>query len=259
MDLGLKNKKALVTGSSHGIGKCIALALAEEGCHVAICARNSERLDQVMSSIKSKKVPSIAIAADITQAENVDKVISEVIREWGSVDILVNNVGGGGRWGNQDILKTSENTWIEVYEKNTLTAIRFTIKVLPYMQKNKWGRVINISSIYGKEAGGRPWFNMAKSAQISMMKTLSMDSNFTTEGITFNTIAPGAIMIPDTGWEKEAQENPEAFKELLKKYPLNRLGLPEEVADVVTFVASEKASLVNGACICVDGGESRSF
>ena len=111
-----------------------------------------------------------------------------------------------------------------------------------------------------KKGSGRPWFNMAKSAEISLMKTLAMTSYLVRDGITFNSVAPGSIMIEGTGWEKEMRKNPRKFKKMIEtEFPLGRLGEPEEVASVVTFLCSEMASLVNGACIAVDGGESKSF
>jgi len=120
--------------------------------------------------------------------------------------------------------------------------------------------VVTIASLLGREGGGRPWFNMAKSAEISLMKTLAMNASLARDGITFNSVAPGAIMIPSTGWEEEQKKDPEKFKKMVDlQFPLDRLGTPEEVANVVVFLCSEKASLVNGACIPIDGGESRSF
>ena len=129
-----------------------------------------------------------------------------------------------------------------------MAAMRFTKLVIPFMRKQKWGRVVTISSIYGKEGGGRPWFNMAKSAEISLMKSLSMDKRLVRDGITFNTVCPGHISVEG----KTDEDNVEDF-------PLGRMGSPEEVANVVAFLCSEKTSLVNGACVVVDGGESRSF
>ena len=169
-------------------------------------------------------------------------------------------MGGGGRWGQEDIEQTREQVWRNVFNKNTLASVRFTTKVLPYMKKQKWGRVITISSIYGKEGGGRPWFSIAKSSEISFMKALSMNYDLVREGITFNTIAPGNIMIKDTGWDLMKKDNSVLFENKLdKEFPLGRLGTPNEVANVVVFLSSEKASLINGACITVDGGESKSF
>lgn len=260
MDFGLTGKYALVTGGSHGIGRSTALALAEEGCNVSICARNKERVENTVKEIKDRGVQAIGVSADVTIAEDIDRVMKTVIDSWGTIHILINNVGGGGRWGNENVEETPEQVWLDVYNKNALAAIRFTMQVIPLMRKQKWGRVVTIASIYGREGGGRPWFNMAKSAEISLMKTLAMYPNFARDGITFNSVAPGAVMIPDTGWEDEQKNDPIAFEKMVDQdFVLGRLGAPEEVANVVVFLCSEKASLVNGASVVVDGGQSKAF
>lgn len=260
MDLGIRGKYALVTGGSHGIGRSIALALVKEGCSVAICARNKEGVEQTVAELKAKGVDSIGVSADVLIQEDIDRVMNVVIGAWRTIHILVNNVGGGGRWGSDEVEETSEDVWLDVYNKNALAAIRFTVRAIPFMRKQKWGRVVTISSIYGREGGGRPWFNMAKSAEISLMKTLTMNASLVRDGITFNSVAPGAIMIPDTGWEKEQKQNRDKFRKMVdSQFPLGRLGTPEEVANVVAFICSEKASLLNGASIPVDGAEGRSF
>ncbi|MBI2631637.1 SDR family oxidoreductase, partial [Candidatus Pacearchaeota archaeon] len=143
---------------------------------------------------------------------------------------------GGGTWGTEEYENFLE--WDEVYNKNAGFARKLTMKFLPYMKKHKWGRVITISSIFGKESGGRPWFVMAKAAEIALMKTLAGKY----EEITFNTIAPGYI---DVG------------KSFLEKPRF--VGKPEDIASIVVFLCSDKAKFINGACIVVDGGESRSF
>ena len=260
MDLGLNGKYALVTGGSHGIGRSIALALAEEGCNVAICARKKGWIEHTASEVRTKGVEAIGIAADVLVPEDIDLVMETVIDSWRTIHILVNNVGGGGRWGSEIVEDTEEQVWMDVYNKNALAAIRFTVKAIPHMRKQKWGRVVTITSIYGREGGGRPWFNMAKSAETSMMKTLAMTHYLTRDGITFNSVAPGGIMIPDTEWDRERRENPDRFVKMTnEKFPLGRLGTPEEVASVVAFLVSEQACLVNGASIAVDGAESHSF
>ena len=260
MKLGLEGKYALVTGGSHGIGRAIAIALAEEGCNVAICARNRERIEDTVKTIKAQGVESIGVSADVMVPADIERVMKAVIDSWGTIHILVNNVGGGGRWGSEVVEETSEDVWLDVYNKNAMAAIRFTMKAIPFMRKQKWGRVVTVSALYGREGGGRPWYNIANSAKISLMKTLAMTPSLARDGITFNSVAPGGIMIPDTGWEHESKENPEEFKKMVERhYPLGRLGTPEEVASVVAFLASEKASFVNGAAIPVDGSEGRSF
>jgi 3-oxoacyl-[acyl-carrier protein] reductase len=260
MDLKIKGKYALVTGGTHGIGKAIAIALADEGCNIAVCSRTPSRIEDTEKELKTKGVDCLAIQADVTNKEDIHKVFNRIIERWRTLHILVNNVGGGGRWGKEDIEATDEKVWQEVYDKNVMSSIRFIKLVIPYMRKQKWGRIINITSIYGREAGGRPWFNIAKTAQTVLMKNLSLKKDLVREGITFNSVAPGGIMIPDTGWEQEQKKDPIAFRNMLnEKFPLGKLGKPEEVASVVVFICSEKASLVNGASIPVDGSEGRSF
>jgi len=260
MDLGLKGKYALVTGGTHGIGRSIALALADEGCNVAVCSRTKSRIDETLNELNSRGVESIGIEADVLSREDIERVAKEVIDKWGTLHILINNVGGGGRWGKEDVQDTEEKVWQEVYDKNFTAAMRFTKLFLPHMRKQKWGRVITVTSLYGREAGGRPWFNIAKVAQTTLMKNLSLKKELVRDGVTFNSVAPGSIMIPDTGWEEEKNKNPEEFKKMTdEKFPLGRLGTPEEVASVVVFICSEKAGLVNGASIAVDGSEGSSF
>jgi len=259
MNLNIKGKYALVTGGSHGIGLAIARALAEEGCNVAICARNQERISRTLTELQKIGVQAIGVQADVLQPSSIESVIKAIIYNWGTLHILVNNVGGGGRWGTDSIEDTPEQVWVDVYNKNAMAAVRFVRLVIPFMRKQKWGRVVTIASMYGREGGGRPWFNMSKSAEISLMKTLAMNPVLARSGITFNTVAPGNIMIPDTGWDEEMKKDLRGFKRIISTLPLGRLGTAEEVANMVVFLCSEKASLVNGACIAVDGGESHSF
>ena len=168
-----------------------------------------------------------------------------VDREWGELHILINNVGGGGRWGKESVEETELLVWSEVYEKNAMAAVRFTRRALPHMRRNKWGRVVTITSIYGgKEGGGRPWFTMAKAAETGLMKSLSAMTYLVREGITFNSVAPGGIAIAGTGFDDEQRRDPAAFERMIDaEYPLGRLGTPEEVAAVVTFLCSAEASL----------------
>lgn len=259
MDLKIKGRYALITGGTHGIGRSIALALAEEGCNVAVCSRQKERLESTVLELKARGVDCLGIKADIMIASQVKRVMKRVIDKWGTIHILINNVGGGGRWGSEIVEETEESVWLEVYQKNALAAIRFTNWAIPFMRKQKWGRVVTITSIFGREAGGRPWFSMAKSAQTSLMKALAKQHYLVKDGLTFNSVAPGAIMIPDTGWEKALKEKSKEVKDFIKReLPLGRLGTPEEVASVVAFICSEKAGLLNGASIPVDGGQSKS-
>jgi 3-oxoacyl-[acyl-carrier protein] reductase len=261
MDLGLRGKFALVTGGSHGIGLATAKRLAAEGCNVAICSRSQARLDAAISELRGYGVRVLAVAADVLEPKSADCVMDRVASEWGELQVLVNNVGGGGRWGKESVEDTDLRIWSEVYEKNAMAAVRFTRRALPYMRRAQWGRVVTITSIYGgKEGVGRPWFTMAKAAETGLMKSLSAMSYLVREGITFNSVAPGGIWIEGTGFEDEQKRDPEGFQRKVDaEYPLGRLGTPEEVAAVVAFLCSTEASLVNGANITVDGGQSRSL
>jgi len=260
MELGLKGKIALVTGGSYGIGRAIALALAGEGCRVAICARDKKRLAAAAKEIRKHGVDCLAISADATKAADVARVVKTVTKAWGRIDILVNNVGGGGGRVTASVEDVPEAEWVETYNRNTLSAVRFTRLVIPHMRRAKWGRVVAIASTQGKEGGGRPWYTMAKSAEISMIKTLALNHDLARAGITFNSVAPGRILFPGNGWDEFRREDAQRFEQTQQqRLPLGRCGTPEEVAAVVAFVCSPKASLVNGACIAVDGGESYSF
>lgn len=260
MDLEITEKVALITGGSHGIGLSTALALAQEGCRIAICSRSNDRLTNAVSKIQRQGADALAIQADVLVPGEIEKTVRSVIGKWGSIHILVNNVGGGGRWGSPVVEETPDEVWLDVYNKNAMAAVRFTRLVIPHMRQQKWGRIVTVASVLGKEGGGRPWFNMAKSAEISLMKTLAMTHDLVRDGITFNSVAPGHIMIDDTGTATEQKNDPQGFTDRLhNEFPLGRMGTPEEVADAIAFLCSERASLINGASIAVDGGESRSF
>tara|TARA_R110002096_G_scaffold262264_4_gene455699 strand:- start:3607 stop:4389 length:783 start_codon:yes stop_codon:yes gene_type:complete len=260
MNLDLSKKKALISGGTHGIGEAIALGLAKQGCSICVFGRTQGRIDKMKKKLDQLQVENICIAADVLDF-NSYKIVERVIKsQWKGVDIMINNIGGGGRWGNPDFLETDEVVWKEVYDKNFTTAMKYTKMFLPYMLRNKWGRVITITSIYGKQAGGRPWFNVAKAAQTTLMKNLAMNKTYASSNITFNSVAPGGIWIPNTGWEQEYNKDPKKFENFIKnKYPRGSMGTPEEVANLVVFLSSSAASLINGASIAADGGESVCF
>jgi 3-oxoacyl-[acyl-carrier protein] reductase len=261
MDFGLRGKFALVTGGSHGIGLATARQLASEGCNVAICSRSPARLEAAAAELQAYGVRLLRVAADVLEPHAADRVMEVLEAEWGELQILINNVGGGGRWGKDTVEDTELQVWSDVYEKNAMAAVRFTRRALPHMRRARWGRVVTITSIYGgKEGAGRPWFTMAKAAETGLMKSLSGMRYLVREGITFNCVAPGGIWIRGTGFEDEQARDPQAFQRMIdQEYPLGRLGTPEEVAAVVAFLCSTQASLVNGANITVDGGQSRSL
>ena len=259
MNLGLKDKTALVTGGSYGIGRAIALALAVEGCRVAICARGKERLEQTANEIQKLGAECLPIVADALAEDDTLRVVNEVVARWKSIDILVNNVGGGRVFPGTPVDQIPQNEWIEAFQRNALAAVRFTLAVIPHMRCSKWGRVVAIASIKGREGGGMPWYTMSKSAEIAFMKSMALNAELVRDGITFNSIAPGRVLFEGNAWDLFRKEAPDRYRLSMDRVPLGRAGTPEEIASVVTFVCSEPARLVNGACIAVDGGESFSF
>jgi 3-oxoacyl-[acyl-carrier protein] reductase len=252
IDYGLKGKVALVTGASHGIGKACTDLLLEQGCTVIGIARWRKGKPEYEGLIPIvKDLSTMTYVECMSNRYEIKKIISAA----GSTpEILINNFGGGGSLEQsnerKDYIRDS------IINRNLFTMTRFTDACLPDMLQQNYGRVITISSIYGREAGGNPWFTAAKSGQIAWSKAMS---DKTTCNITFNVVAPGPIFIEGTGWDKMKQEDPEKYKKEEEKIPLKRLGTPEEVANLVLFLCSQQASYINGSCIAVDGGLSRSF
>ena len=258
MELGLKGKKALITGGTHGIGAAIGLTLAAEGVSIAFLSRSQERLTAQDRLLKESGVQTLPLQCDVLDPLAIERSWDDLKERWGGVDILVNNVGGGGRWGTEEIINTPTSTWTEVYQKNAGVASQLTMLALPNMLEKSWGRVVTITSIFGNTVGGRPWFNMAKVSQSILMKNLAQNKRFSSAGITFNSVAPGAVMIPDTGWTVMEKNEPEEFNNFRNSLPRGQFGTPEEVSDLVVFLCSKRASYVNGASILIDGGESPS-
>jgi 3-oxoacyl-[acyl-carrier protein] reductase len=258
MELELEGKKALITGGSHGIGAAIGIGLAEEGVSVSFLSRSQERLRQQDKLLQERGVSTLPLQCDVLNPLAIEHSWQILKESWGGVDILINNVGGGGRWGTEKIIDTPISTWAEVYQKNAGVASQLTMLALPRMLEKRWGRVVTITSIFGNTVGGRPWFNMAKVSQSILMKNLAQNKRFAGAGITFNSVAPGAVMIPDTGWTEMEKNEPEEFKKFRNSLPRGQFGTPDEVSNLVVFLCSTKASYINGASILIDGGESPS-
>ncbi len=247
----LTGKKALVTGASRGIGKAIALALAKQGADVAINFRSKiEEAQKVAEEIKKLGRKSLVIQADISQKDQVDKMLKKVVDNFGEIDILVNNAGVIDF---KPFDQMSEADWdkiIDVNLKGQFLCIRATV---PYMEKAGKGRIINLASVASGGVGvGFPnlaHYCASKGGVVALTEELALE--LSPKGINVNAIAPGAI---DTDMTKSIKNNSEALKGTLARIPKGRLGKPEDIAAMAVFLASDEADYCTGAVFYVDGG-----
>ena len=257
MDLALKGKVALVTGASRGIGKGIAASLSEEGCFLVICARDSEKLAATVAELDNSTGKAVGLALDITGEEAPVQLVQFALKQFGRIDILVNNAGGNRR---MPFEKTTDEDWSAILDLNLMAHLRCSRAVIPHMKKAGEGSIVFISSIFGREAGGPGLsiYNATKSALISAAKIMSLE--LAPFNIRVNSVAPGSIRFPGGSWDRRVVSDPEGMKDFVEAFlPLGRFGTVAEVANLVTFLSSDRASLVTGTCINVDGGQSRSL
>lgn len=255
MDLGLKGKVALVTGASRGIGKAIALGFADEGCKLSLCGRTVETLQKVEAELKSKGAEVLTVQADVSKSQDVSHLVAETHKKYGKIDILINNVGGS-KW--QPFVEATDEDWEAIINLNLWAAVRMSRTIVPLMKEQGGGVIINITSIWGRELGGPVSYNATKAAEIGLAKGLAKE--LAPFNIRVNSVAPGSILFPGGGWQRRLDADPQGIADFMKReMPLGRFGKPEEVANVVVFLASQKASLVTGACVNVDGCQSRSL
>ena len=258
MDLQLNDRVALVTGSSRGIGLAISHALAAEGCRVTVCARSEARLKDAATQVAQTAGSAdrvLSVTADVSTEAGAVEVVARTAETFGGIDVLVNNVSmaGGG-----DLLNTSDEEWQQAIDQAVGTTVRVSRLVVPHLQLRGGGSIVIIASIYGREAGGRMTYNAVKAAQISLGKSLAQQ--LAPSNIRVNSVSPGSILFEGGSWWKRQQQDPAGIAEFVRReLPFGRFGHPEEVANVVAFLASPKASWISGTSVVVDGCQSRSF
>ncbi len=257
MDLGLNGKTAVVTGASRGLGRAMALRLAREGCNLVVCARSREELGQAASEMRQLGVAAHDIALDLTQKNAPEHLIAEAESRLGRLDVLVNNVGGNRR---KAFEETTDEDWEAVLDINLRVHLRCSRHAIAAMKRTGSGSILFVASIFGREAGGSGLsiYNATKSAVISAAKIMALE--LAPHGIRVNSLAPGSIRYPGGSWDKRVRSDPEGMRAFVaRNLPIGRFGTAEEIADVAAFLVSDRASLVTGACLNADGGQSRSL
>jgi 3-oxoacyl-[acyl-carrier protein] reductase len=247
LNLELENKCVLVSGASRGIGRAIALAFAREGARVCGVARGE-------ADLLTLGVESI-ITADVSTADGATRAVEGAVTALGGLDVVITNVGKSFARKADDM---DDDDFAKSLDTNLWTASRVAKRAIPHLRARGGGAIAMIGSIWGREAGGAPGYNVAKAGVMALAKALARDH--AKDGIRVNCVAPGSILFPGGGWDRRQQADPEGIAAFVARdLPFGRFGTPEEVADVVVFLCSARARWVSGACVVVDGAQSRSF
>jgi len=245
MDLGLKGKRAIVTGGSKGIGRRIVDLLVSEGCHVGFCARNESDVDAALAALSGGEVTVIGGTADVTDDAAFRAWMTQTAKALGGVDILVANASSL-------VVGADEEAWRTGLEVDILGTVRAVESAMPYLEASECGSIVAISSTAAVNvSGGVRAYSGVKAALISYMSGLS--TNMAAKGIRANTVSPGAVYFEGGVWERNKTEDPERFAAAIKRNPMGRFCTPEEVANGAVFLASPAASYISGVNLVVDG------
>jgi 3-oxoacyl-[acyl-carrier protein] reductase len=254
MDLQLKDKVVLVTGSSRGIGLATATAFAAEGCRLMLSARSADTLRDAENALRAGGATVAGEVADVTLPDDASRLVQAAVAAFGGIDILVNNVGGGG--GGRTIADSTDEDWRTALEINLLQTVRMMRLALPHMSGRPGAAMINVSSISGwsPQLVGSGQYGAAKAALIFDTERWALE--FVPHGIRVNTVSPGSILVQGNGWDRYRLGNQANYDDYVRHgFPMGRLGTAEEVADVIIFLASPRAHWINGRNIPVDGLE----
>jgi 3-oxoacyl-[acyl-carrier protein] reductase len=256
MDLHLDAKVAFVAGSSRGIGRAIAQAFLVEGARVVVTGRDGDTLGQTVSAFEAEFGGERVLAqrGDLSQPEEISAALAATRERWGEIDCLVANIGSGTAkpgW------QLSQADWDGVFDVNLWGSLRLVEAALPDMVQARRGSITLIASIVGLESVNAPLpYSAAKAALINYSKNLARQVG--QYGVRVNCVAPGNILFPGGSWEKKLAQNPDRFQRYIEtEVALRRFGTPEEIADLVTFLSSDRAAFITGACVVADGGQTR--
>jgi NAD(P)-dependent dehydrogenase (short-subunit alcohol dehydrogenase family) len=248
MDLGLRGKKAIVTGGSRGIGRSIAEHLAAEGVDVAICARKDDGLKAAVESLQQKGVNACSKVVDVSKADEYKAFISEAAETLGGLDIFIHNVSA--------MVGQGEEGWMKSFQIDLMGAVRGVEAAQPFLEKSQSGCIIFIGTTAAVENFGPP--NPYSAMKLALLAyTNDLGQALARKGIRVNTVSPGSIYFKGGAWDRVEKGMPEYFEQVKKSIPFGRYGTPEEVARVVVFMASPAASWVTGTHIIVDGGQHK--
>jgi 3-oxoacyl-[acyl-carrier protein] reductase len=254
MDLGLQDKTALVTGSSRGIGRAAAKALAAEGAVVTVIARGAIEVESVVEEIRQGGGRAHGLVADVATRAGAHQAVEDAVRQMGGLDILVNNVGGSTGAGPFD--SADEDTWERVVDANLMSAVWCSRAALEPFTARGGGTIVHVTSICGLEYCGSAPYTAAKGALASLTKEMAVD--LAHRKVRVVAVAPGSILFPGGSWDRRRISTPEKIEKMIaEELPWGRFGTPEEVADVIAFVASPRASWITGSSVVVDGAQGR--